>query len=521
MIARRISMNSSKKSNIRRLINYLTDTQGVSARVQEIRITGCESESADWAALEMQAVQKMNHRAKGDRTYHLVLSFREEPSKDVIRQIEDIVCNKLGYEEHQRVSVVHGDTDNLHLHIAINKIHPQKLTLHEPFYDHKTLAALCSHLEKDFQLQQDNHISRGKSRETAAVNMERAGDLESLTGWIQRNCMNQMERAESWELLHGILSEHGLTLHPRGNGFIISSGKLHVKASSISRMLSKANLEKRLGRFQPVRSSQSQRVQRSYCRKPLTKAPATKALWEKYQEWVLDNRKKRQQVLATIRARRNAEMEAAHKSFDTRSMIIKHMTEGAVLKRILCSQNRARLERKAKEIRERYLKEMQEARQGHPHFSWSAWIERQARSGDSAALEVMRARGRKSDTPARGNYFSGISREIGASGGTSKKVTRKGSCIHESGLREMEKEIHLPKNANDRLVEEALRLAAQKFGGALEVHGTADFWGKVARVAGERRLAVSFTNPGLEKRRLEILQHQRDLSHHQPRVKGR
>ena len=519
MIARRISMNSLKKSNIRRLINYLTDSQGVPARVQEVRITGCESENAEWAALEMQAVQKMNHRAKGDRTYHLVLSFREEPSKEVMRQLEDIVCNKLGYGEHQRVSVVHGDTDNLHLHIAINKIHPHKLTLHEPFYDHKTLAVLCSHLEKTFQLEQGNHVFRGKSRETAAVNMERAGDLESLTGWIQRNCLKQMEKANSWESFHGVLSEHGLTLHPRSGGFVIRFGKLHVKASSVSRMFSKANLEKKLGVFQPARSSQ--KVQRSYCRKPLTKSPATTALWEKYQEWVLENRKKRQQVLATIRARRDAELGAAKKSFDTRSMIIKHMTEGAVLKRILYSQNRTRLERKAKEIREKYLKEMQEARQGHPHFSWSSWIERKARSGDSAALEVMRARGRKRDMPARGNYLSGSSRETGASSGTTKKVTRKGSCIHESGLRETEKEIHLPKNAKDTLVQEALLLAAQKFGGAVEVHGTADFWGKVARVAGEQRLSISFVNPGLEKRRVEILQQQKDRAHHQSQAKGR
>ena len=515
MIARRISMNSSNKSNIRKLVNYLTDTQGIAERVQEVRITGCESESAEWAALEMQAVQKMNHRAKGDRTYHLVLSFREEPSIDVLRQVEDRVCDKLGYGEHQRVSVVHGDTDNLHLHIAINKIHPQKLTLHEPFYDHKMLASLCSQLEKTFQLEKDNHVSKGKSRKTGAVDMERVGDLESLTGWIQRNCVEQMEKADSWKALHDILSAHGLTLRPRGNGFVFSSGRFHVKASSVSRTLSKGNLEKRLGTFQPARSSQ--KVQRSYFRKPLTKAPMTEALWEKYQEWVLNNTGKRQEVLAAIRARRDAELEAAQKSFDTHSMIIKHMTEGALLKRILYSQNRARLERKAKEIREKYLKDRQEIRQEYPHFSWSAWIEGKARSGDSAALQVMRARARKSDMPVRGNYLSGTSRELRPAGGVSKKVTRKGSCLHESGLRETEKEIHVPMNAKDTLVEEALLLAARKFEGSVDVHGSAEFWGKIARVAGERRLSVSFTNPGLEKRRLEVLQQHR----RQSRARGR
>ena len=518
MIARRISMNSSSKGNIRRLVKYLTDTQGIAERVQEIRITGCESESAEWAALEMQAIQKMNHRARGDRTYHLVLSFREQPSADVIRQVENTVCDTLGYGEHQRVSVVHGDTDNLHLHIAINKIHPQKLTLHEPFYDHKTLALLCSQLEKTFQLEQDNHVSRGKSRETGAVNMERAGDLESLTGWIQRNCLERLEKAESWESLHGVLSEHGLALHPRGNGFVISSGRLHVKASSVSRPLSKVNLEKRLGAFQPARSGQ--KMQRSYSRKPLTKAPAIKALWEKYREWVSDNEGKRQQVLAALRSRRDAELEAAQKSFDTRSMVIRHMTQGAVLKRILYSQNRARLERKAKEVRERYLKDRQEARQEYPRFSWNTWLERKACGGDSAALEVMRARAGKSDMPIHGNALSGTAREMEASGGSVKKVTRKGSCLHESGLRETEKEIHLPQQAEEALIEEALRLAARKFEGAVDVHGSAAFGEKAARVAGERRLSIRFANPGLEKRRVEILQ-QQDMSHRQSRARGR
>ncbi len=31
----------------------------------------------------------------------------------------------MGYADHQRVSAVHYDTDNVHIHIAINKIHPQ------------------------------------------------------------------------------------------------------------------------------------------------------------------------------------------------------------------------------------------------------------------------------------------------------------------------------------------------------------------------------------------------------------
>ena len=68
--------------------------------------------------------------------------------------IEERFCNALGYAEHQRVSVVHHDTDNVHIHVAINKIHPRTLTLHDPirgFYNaqdlrlklENTLADVC------------------------------------------------------------------------------------------------------------------------------------------------------------------------------------------------------------------------------------------------------------------------------------------------------------------------------------------------------------------------------------------
>ena len=80
------------------------------------------------------------------------------------------------------MSVLHGDTEHLHLHIAINKIHPEKLTIHEPFYDHRELARVCTELERQYGLVVDNHTFRTQARPNAAINMEKAGDIESLTG---------------------------------------------------------------------------------------------------------------------------------------------------------------------------------------------------------------------------------------------------------------------------------------------------------------------------------------------------
>ena len=46
MIARRMRMNTPSKSSVTRLISYLTNTQGSSSRVGEVRVTGCGPVSA-------------------------------------------------------------------------------------------------------------------------------------------------------------------------------------------------------------------------------------------------------------------------------------------------------------------------------------------------------------------------------------------------------------------------------------------------------------------------------------------
>ncbi len=108
------------------------------------------------------------------------------------------------------MSVLHGDTEHLHLRIAINKIHPEKLTIHEPFYDHKELARVCTEVERQYGLGVDNHTFRTQARPNAAINMERAGDIESLTGWIQRTCLADLKDARDWKTFGAVLAKHGL-----------------------------------------------------------------------------------------------------------------------------------------------------------------------------------------------------------------------------------------------------------------------------------------------------------------------
>lgn len=153
--------------------------------------------------------------------------------------------------EHQRISAVHHDTDNLHIHVAINKIHPERHTIHEPYRAYQTMGDMAAILEREYGLQVTNHTGRKRGSENRADDMEQHAGIESLLGWIKRECADQLTQAHTWNDLHEVMRKNGLELQERGNGLVITDGRgVGVKASSVSRNLSKPNLEKRLGAFE-------------------------------------------------------------------------------------------------------------------------------------------------------------------------------------------------------------------------------------------------------------------------------
>jgi len=251
MIAKHIPINSVKKSNFAGLVNYIVDPQNKTERIGLIRAVNCYSDRPDCVVAEVLNTQQMNQRAISDKTYHLVVSFRDdELSEATLQQIEDQLCDGLGFGEHQRLSVVHHDTDHLHMHIAINKIHPERLTIHNPHYDYKVIGELCEKLEQKYGLTPDNHETIKRGAQGRASNIEFKAGSESLIGWMQQECLAQIQAATSWTELHQVLKDHGLELHERGNGFVfVSNNGIGVKASSIDRALSKANLVKRFGGY--------------------------------------------------------------------------------------------------------------------------------------------------------------------------------------------------------------------------------------------------------------------------------
>jgi len=502
MIVKHIPIRTLSKSSFSGLVNYITNAMDRNERVGEIRITNCESDHPTWAAMEVESVQLQNTRSMVDKTYHLLVSFRqsEQPSPDVLRNIEDKLCLSLGYQDHQRVSAVHHDTDHVHMHIAINKVHPLKLTTLQPYNDYKIFAAQCIKLEKEHKLAIDNHIPHRTAGEAKAHDMEMAAGVESLIGWVKRECLPELQAVSSWEELHRALAHNGLNIEQRGNGLVIKDKQgIAIKASSLERSFSSSALEKRLGIFQPA-IKQELKITKSYEIKPMASKIDTKQLWAHYQHDKVQHKQRQQVLSARATERKERRLEIAKKSADTKRIALT-LAKGELAKKVLHHGISQSYLKDVKAIQMDYRADQQKIYDKGRPLVWYDWLKAKAWEGNTQALDVLRHR--YDHGLVRGNSITheGIDRVNYLAGAKIELVTKRGTVhyqVAQTVLRDNGKELRLANHISNQVVEAALKLGMQRFGNALAINGTDEFRKQVLDVTVAKKLNITFTDPMLE-----------------------
>lgn len=535
MIAKHIPMKSARRSSFRELVAYITHAKDKAVRIGEVRVTNCHQQDAQDAVLEVLATQLQNQRACSDKTYHLLISFPagESPSPEVLHSIEDEVCNALGFGEHQRVSAVHTDTDNLHIHVAINKIHPKILTIHNPYCDYKALGAVCERLEHVHGLIHTNHQTIAPGAHDRALDVEYLAGVESLLGWIRRECLDELRQAQSWGELHQRLSRNGLALQERGNGLVVSDQEGRtVKASSIARDLSKAQLEKRFGPFEAIdtqlQASRGQKgqvhkvekVDRAYQPRPMARDSGTDALYQRYLAEQAGRRSARAQIRQELRAQKHSLVSQAKDRARIKRGLIRELACDRFMKRMLYRQVGAALREDIGAIHVRQKAAHEEKFSHARSLSWFDWLAERASMDDAQALAVLRRRQRAA--LSRANALLGAQEEIGQGrapqgkknsalhagtgidgaridGARIDSVTKQGTLIYTHGDRQGKSAI---RDSGNRLevseairqdgLELALAMAVKRFGRSLRIEGDAAFRERVLSTAKALKLDIRF-----------------------------
>jgi hypothetical protein len=220
----------------------------------------------DTAAAEMKGVESLNPRCN-DAVFHYELAWPpgERPSRAEWVDSALYTLNQLGFKEHQYVLVAHEDKKHFHIHVMVNRVHPESYKAHTPYRDWITLDGAVRHLEAKYgwshtpgpmRWDEDRKMSVPESK--ADRNAERSAqqhptgapaqyehyhDEESLQSYIRREVAPHVRtlltrQSASWEALHTLLAKSHLRIEKgEASGYTVLAidHTIRVKASDVFR----------------------------------------------------------------------------------------------------------------------------------------------------------------------------------------------------------------------------------------------------------------------------------------------
>jgi len=398
MISRKIGIGP-KNDNYARLAHYIAAAGQEGEKLLTSWCVGCAEEGYDEGIAEVADTQDLNTRAAHCKTYHLIVSFRPEDEAklalEAFRDIEERFAEALGLAEHQRHCAVHKNTGNLHLHIAYNLIHPERLTMREPFRDFHKRDRLCRELEQEYGLVADRGREPGQepSLGDRAAQAEAHSGQESFESYAKRHTgeiLAVVGAAQGWQEFHATLARVGLEIKPHGNGLVVKDrhGKHTVKASAVDRSLSLKKLEAHLGPYSPPqRQGEIQELSR-YQAEPLHRSPERGALFAEYRNGI-EERKAR---LQAVKDQEGVALVAIREKWAAKRKEIEEMGIAKKNRRSLLTLARKHETEAIAKARLDQAPEREAVRRDIPFTSWNGFLQHKADQGNETALAVLRSR---------------------------------------------------------------------------------------------------------------------------------
>jgi hypothetical protein len=209
---------------------------------------------------------------------HVVKSIRAEAAMlsdaeciESVRMLQE----ELDCPEALVMWAMHGDTDNLHLHLLIVTVKPDDAAMtrfgnRAGYKDAMQRAiariddalGLTPEAGTRYEMRDGKPAKRDMPPERAkrappigahVLQWERESGLASFTRMAQERAAPALRDARSWEEAHRALAAAGMTIRPKAGGGEIQAGDEHVKLAHVGRDLTWRKLTggKRLGRYLP------------------------------------------------------------------------------------------------------------------------------------------------------------------------------------------------------------------------------------------------------------------------------
>ncbi len=233
-------------------------------------------------------------RFKGNPAYHYSINWMdgEHPTKEQVEQAVAHTLKALGMHECETIWSIHRDTENDHVHVVVNRVHPEKeIVVGPPRRDYLILDKAMREIEIK---QEWTHapgpwvVVPGRDGKPEIVRMSKAerrklglmsdpgkmtesqharraeknSGVPSFQKWLStevaphvREALNRL--GAGWEDVHVALARRGCLIEIKGSGMIVKTSlgerTLTAKASHMAYWASQSKLEAELGPFQPPR----------------------------------------------------------------------------------------------------------------------------------------------------------------------------------------------------------------------------------------------------------------------------
>ncbi|KIM03837.1 MAG: hypothetical protein KN64_10725 [Sulfurovum sp. AS07-7] len=504
------------------LVDYIEDKLGLhSDKVELVYSENCEFDTIEENVREVKAIQALSD-SEADPNYHIVVSFPEDerPTPEQLKIITRELLKSVGMEHHQRICATHTNTNNYHLHIAVNRIDPDTYKRADPYRSQMKLQKKAAELEEKLGLKKDNHIPNWQLAEQnrkTRVN-RKANDIKSHTGisnladWIKTEALDDLKAVLSNDSatlkdLHTTLAKFNLELKERGNGLIIKdkSRNLFCKASDIDRNLSKAKLESKFGKFEAMEINTKPAIQFGTPKNDY---------WDKYKLLMDLNYKTKKEAMSKLKEQYNKDKELIKNKWKENINKVKVATWHKTLKRETYKKIFENQKKELDELYQKYSLERNEIIKDKKHITYKDYLIQEALKGDEDALAMIRKQ--KPPAPKEDDNTVG--------GRTSNRlfiarkplITKLGYVVYKLDKKDDKSKIidkgnHLKLvNMSDEALAEGLKMAISKYGKDLNITGDDLFKKKIVEAAHLLNIDVKFKDENMNKT-LEALRAQKSV----------
>ena len=219
------------------------------------------TDEATLAAHYMAFTADLSKRCKA-ACLHMSINWHpdETPTPEIMQEIARKTLALADLGEHQAFVMGHGDKAHRHLHLMINRVHPETGRAWDMYRSHQRFDRIMKQLADDYGFQHvpchafDPEATReqAKGPNTRSYRAALRGADTNRPQWSQANAdlyagriSEILDRGSSIDDLETLFAEDGLVLEPKGKGWVVGNAQSYVKLSALGLTVTANGLAKR------------------------------------------------------------------------------------------------------------------------------------------------------------------------------------------------------------------------------------------------------------------------------------